>query len=178
MFFFRLFPAYSSRGWPVTGLQRVLATLGMSWVIPTIALPQVAFIHVGFPRALATHGALWVSPAAPLPRVAILHVGFPCALAAHGVLWVSSAALLLRVALFHVDFLRADFYSHLLVGLLIRLLLWDCGQTSNKVSATLVTNSGSLLSIFKSLVKDTSSGLSSVQLTPTVLGRCLRQLHL
>ena len=84
--FYRLFPAYSSREWPVAGLQRVLATHGVSWVIPTTALPWVSLLHVGFPCAFAAHGVLWVSPAAPLPRVAPLHVGFPRAFASCGVL--------------------------------------------------------------------------------------------
>ena len=56
--FYRLFPAYSSHEWPVAGLPRVLATHGVSWVIPTPALPRVAFLHVGFPRAVATRGML------------------------------------------------------------------------------------------------------------------------
>ena len=84
--FYWLFPAYSSCEWPVAGLPHVLAIHGVLWVIPTTALPWVAFLQVGFPRAFAARGMLWVSPAAPLPHVTILIVGFPHALAAHGVL--------------------------------------------------------------------------------------------
>ena len=118
----------------------------------------------GFPMcSCCTWRVLWVSPAAPLPWVAILHVGFPRAFAAHGVLWVSPAAPLPRVALFQLGIPRADSYPHLRVGLLVHLLIRDCGQMPNKVSKTLATTPGALLSILKSPVKGTSLGLSPGQ---------------
>ena len=135
----------------------LFGTRGMLWVSSTAPLPRVAILHVGFVHDFATRGMLWVSFMAPLPWVAILHMDLPHVFAAHKVLWVSPTAPLPQVALLHVGFPRA--HPHLRVGLLVHLLLWDCGQAPDEVSATLVTTSGALLSMLKNPVEGTSPGL-------------------
>ena len=148
------------------GFPHAFAARGELWVTPTAHLPWVAVLHVGLPHDFAAHGLLWVTPLAHLPWVALIFMSLALAFAACGVLLVPPTVILLQVACYGPC-------SHLNVGLLICLLLWDCGLAPDEVSTTLVAPSS-----LKSPVKGTGPGLSPRQSVATVLGWCLQLLHM